>query len=63
MRAKAMAWAKEHDIMFPVVRPKGGNPLGLHTRDIPHLFIVKDDGHCWRKVIPCVCSKKRRFAP
>lgn len=41
---KAMAWAKEHDVKFPVVKPKGGNPLDLHTRGIPHLFIVKDDG-------------------
>ena len=41
---KAMAWAKEHDVQFPVVKPKGGNPLDLHTRGIPHLFIVKDDG-------------------
>ena len=41
---KAMAWAKEHDVKFPVVRPRGGNPLDLHTRGIPHLFIVKADG-------------------
>ena len=41
---KAMAWAKEHDVKFPVVKPKGGNPLDLHTRGIPHLFIVKADG-------------------
>ena len=41
---KAMAWAKEHDVKFPVVKPKGGNPLDLHSRGIPHLFIVKDDG-------------------
>ena len=42
--SKAMAWAKEHDVEFPVVKPRGGNPLDLHTRGIPHLFIVKDDG-------------------
>ena len=42
--SKAMVWAKEHDVKFPVVKPKGGNPLDLHTRGIPHLFIVKDDG-------------------
>ena len=41
---KAMAWAKEHDVKFPVVKPRGGNPLDLHTRGIPHLFIVKADG-------------------
>ena len=41
---KALAWAKEHDVKFPVVKPKGGNPLDLHTRGIPHLFIVRDDG-------------------
>ena len=41
---KAMAWAKEHDVQFPVVKPKGGNPLDLRTRGIPHLFIVKADG-------------------
>ena len=41
---KALAWAKEHDVKFPVVKPKGGNPLNLNTRDIPHLFIVKADG-------------------
>ena len=41
---KAMAWVKEHDVKFPVVKPKGGNPLDLHTRGIPHLFIVRDDG-------------------
>ena len=41
---KAMAWAKEHDVQFPVVKPKGGNPLDLYSRGIPHLFIVKADG-------------------
>jgi thiol-disulfide isomerase/thioredoxin len=41
---KALAWAKEYDVKFPVVKPKGGNPLDLHTRGIPHLFIVKADG-------------------
>ena len=41
---KALAWAKEHDVKFPVVKPKGGNPLDLQTSGIPHLFIVKDDG-------------------
>jgi len=41
---KALVWAKEHDVKFPVVRPKGGNPLNLQSRGIPHLFIVKADG-------------------
>lgn len=41
---KALAWAKEHDVKFPVVKPKGGNPLGLHTSGVPHLFILKADG-------------------
>lgn len=41
---KALAWAKEHDVKFPVVKPKGGNPLNLKTRGIPHLFIVRADG-------------------
>ena len=41
---KALAWATEHDVKFPVVKPKGGNPLDLHSRGIPHLFIVKADG-------------------
>ena len=35
---KSLAWAKEHDVKFPVVKPKGGNPLDLHSRGIPHLF-------------------------
>ena len=29
---KALAWAKEHDVKFPVVKYNGGNPLDLHTR-------------------------------
>lgn len=41
---KALAWAKEHDVKFPVVKYNGGNPLDLHTRGIPHLFIVDADG-------------------
>ena len=27
-----------------MVKPNGGNPLDLHARGIPHLFIVKADG-------------------
>ena len=42
--SKALAWAKEHDVKFPVVRYDGGNPLDLHCNGIPHLFIVRDDG-------------------
>ena len=41
---KALAWAKEHDVKFPVVKPNGGNPLDLRSRGIPHLFILKADG-------------------
>lgn len=41
---KAKAWAKEHNVRFPVVKPNGGNPLNLYTRGIPHLFIVRADG-------------------
>ena len=41
---KAMAWAKEHDVKFPVVKPKGGNPLDLHSRGITPLYIVKAAG-------------------
>ena len=29
---KATAWAKEHDVKFPVVKPKGGNPLDRQSR-------------------------------
>ena len=42
--SKALAWAKEHDVKFPVVRSDGGNPLDLHCNGIPHLFIVRDNG-------------------
>jgi len=41
---KAMTWAKEHDVKFPVVKPNGGNPFDLKMRGIPQLFIVKADG-------------------
>ena len=41
---KALAWAKEHDVKFPVVKPNGGNPLDLHCNGIPHLFIIKANG-------------------
>ena len=41
---KALAWAKEHDVKFPVVKPNGGNPLDLHCDGIPHLFIIKANG-------------------
>lgn len=41
---KASAWAKEHKVKFPVVKPKGGNPLQLSPAGIPHVFILKADG-------------------
>lgn len=41
---RALDWANEHHVKFPVVKPKGGNPLGLQTRGIPRLFIIKADG-------------------
>ena len=41
---KALAWAREHDVRFPVVKPNGGNPLNLRCNGIPHLFILKSDG-------------------
>lgn len=41
---KAMSWAKEHDVKFPVVAPDGGNPLNLDPNGIPHLYILKADG-------------------
>lgn len=41
---KALAWAKEHKVKFPVVKPKGGNPLQLSPAGIPHVFILKADG-------------------
>ena len=41
---KARAWAKEHNVKFPVVKYNGGNPLDLRSRGIPHLFILKADG-------------------
>lgn len=42
--SKAKAWAKEHDVKFPVVSFEGGNPLDLHCNGIPHLFIIKANG-------------------
>ena len=41
---RALAWAKQNDVKFPVVKPKGGNPLDLRCNGIPHLFILKSDG-------------------
>ena len=41
---RALAWAKQNDVKFPVVKPKGGNPLDLRCNGIPHLFILKADG-------------------
>ena len=59
--SKAMAWAKEHDVKFPVVKPKGGNPLDLHTRGIPHLFIVKDDGTLLEEGHPMSLFKEEKI--
>ena len=41
---KALDWAKENDVQFPVVSFEGGNPLDLHCKGIPHLFIIKQNG-------------------
>ena len=59
--AKAMAWAKEHDVKFPVVKPKGGNPLNLHVRGIPHLFIVKADGTVLEEGHPASLFKEEKL--
>ena len=59
--AKAMAWAKEHDVKFPVVKPKGGNPLNLHARGIPHLFIVKADGTVLEEGHPASLFKEEKL--
>ena len=59
--AKAMAWAKEHDVKFPVVKPKGGNPLNLHARGIPHLFIVKNDGTVLEEGHPASLFKEEKL--
>ncbi len=40
----AKAWAKEHNVKFPVVKPNGRNPLDLYANGIPRLFILKADG-------------------
>lgn len=59
--SKAMAWAKEHDVKFPVVKPKGGNPLDLHSRGIPHLFIVKADGTVLEEGHPMRIFNEEKF--
>ena len=41
---RALAWAKENNVKFPVVKRTGANPLNLKTNGIPHLFIVSADG-------------------
>ncbi len=41
---RALTWAKENNVKFPVVKRNGGNPLNLNPRGIPHLFIVGADG-------------------
>ena len=59
---KAMAWAKEHDVKFPVVKPKGGNPLDLRSRGIPHLFIVKADGTLIEEGHPMNIFNEEKFS-
>ena len=58
---KAMVWAKEHAVKFPVVKPKGGNPLDLHSRGIPHLFIVKADGTLLEEGHPMRIFNEEKF--
>ena len=58
---KALAWAKEHDVKFPVVKPNGGNPLDLHSRGIPHLFIVKADGTLVEEEHPMRIFNEEKF--
>ena len=58
---KALAWAKEHNVKFPVVKPKGGNPLDLHSRGIPHLFIVKADGTVLEEGHPMRIFNEEKF--
>lgn len=41
---RALAWAKENNVKFPVVKPNGGNPLNLSTNGVPHMFFVGADG-------------------
>ena len=49
---KALNWAKENDVQFPVVSFEGGNPLDLHCNGIPHLFIIKANGVLWEEGHP-----------
>ena len=58
---KANAWAKEHDVKFPVVKPRGGNPLDLHCNGIPHLFIVKADGTLLEEGHPMRIFNEEKF--
>lgn len=41
---KARAWAKEHKVKFPVIKPKGGSPVQYLPPGIPNLVILKADG-------------------
>ena len=41
---RALAWAKENDVKFPVVKRGNENPLNLKAKGNPHLFIVSADG-------------------
>jgi len=59
---KALAWAKERDVRFPVVKPNGGNLLDLHTRGIPHLFVLKADGTLVEEGHPGRLFQESRFS-
>jgi len=39
----ALSWTGKHGVKLPEVKPKGCNPLDLHTSGIPHLFILEAD--------------------
>ena len=58
---RALAWAKENNVKFPVVKPKGGNPLKLKARGIPHMFIVRADGTVLKKGHPMEVFTKKNL--
>lgn len=58
----ALAWAKEHDVKFPVVKPHGGNSLDLKTSGIPHLFILKADGTIVEHDHPMRIFNEKKFS-
>lgn len=43
------------------MKPHGGNPLDLHTRGIPHLFIVKADGTLLEEGHPMRIFNEEKF--